>query len=86
MHRIQHSPARISDLPRSAAGDNLNYCGFECPSCGYQLRLADRIGGVLLLEIFRANDLAHAVVCPECGISNNFRRSNLTLFSRQRED
>jgi DNA-directed RNA polymerase subunit RPC12/RpoP len=86
MHRFHHSPARTSDLPRSVAGDNLNYCGIECPSCGYQLRLSDRIGGVLLLDIFRADALTHAVDCPECGISTNFARSNLKLFARQGED
>jgi predicted RNA-binding Zn-ribbon protein involved in translation (DUF1610 family) len=86
MHRLQHSPARTSHLPRSVAGDNLNYCGFECPSCGYQLRLSDRVGGVLVIEIFRADGDAHSVVCPECGMSTHFTRSNLKLFSRKGED
>ncbi|GEM_PF-3022667 len=86
MHRFAHCSPRTYDLPRSLAGDNLNYCGFECPSCGYQLRLSDRVGGILVLEIFRADGLAHAVVCPECGISTSFTRSNLKLFSRQGED
>ena len=87
MHRMTHSRTPASSgVSRSIGGQNLDHCGFECPACGYQHRLSESIGGVLLAEIFRTDILAHAVVCPESGVSTSFTRSNLKLFGGHGED
>ncbi|HKR29381.1 MAG TPA: hypothetical protein VJT08_02830, partial [Terriglobales bacterium] len=72
MHRIRPISARTPDLLRSVDGGNLNYCGFECPGCGYQHRLSDLIAGAPLVDMFRDDVLAHVIVCPECGVSTAF--------------
>lgn len=87
MDRMHHSRTPAArDVPRSIGGQNLDHCGFECPGCGYQHRLSESIGGILLGEIFRTDVLAHAVLCPECGVSTSFTRSNLKLFGGTGED
>ncbi len=87
MHRMHHSQTPAPrDVPRSIGGQNLDHCGFECPACGYQHRPSEVNGGVILAEIFRADVLAHAILCPECGVSTNFTRSNLKLFGGKGED
>lgn len=86
MHRIRPIFARTPDLPKSVGGENLNYCGFECPGCGYQHRLSDLVGGVPVIDMFRDDALAHAIACPECGVSTAFTRRNLKLFGGHRED
>jgi hypothetical protein len=38
------------------------------------------------VEVFRSDALAHSVICPECGLSTSFARSNLKLFRGQGEE
>jgi ribosomal protein S27AE len=87
MPRPQNQSLASSQVRVPIARQNLDYCGFECPRCGYQHRLSDRISnGVPLAEVFRSDATAHAVICPECGISTVFARSNLKLFRGRGEE
>jgi predicted RNA-binding Zn-ribbon protein involved in translation (DUF1610 family) len=64
-----------------ASNNTLHYCGFECPSCGFQHRLSDDSCGEPIVELFRSSTSAHALICPECGSTTSFERKDLRLFA-----
>jgi transcription elongation factor Elf1 len=77
---MNHSQTRVHYLkPQTGLLRNLNYCGFECPSCGYQHRLSDTPAGVPIIDLFRASE-CRTLGCPECGVRTDFERSDLKLF------
>ncbi|HEX4664499.1 MAG TPA: hypothetical protein VH196_08895 [Terriglobales bacterium] len=83
---MNHSPNRDQYLkPHIGLIRNLNYCGFECPSCGYQHRLSDAAAGVPIIDLFRATSESRTLPCPECGVRTAFERSDLKLFGGEFE-
>jgi rubredoxin len=89
LSRFMHRPRPLANpIPaaRQPLGDNLDYCGFECPACGYQHRLSEEQDGVPLAEIFRFDSEPHALCCPECGTITLFARTGLKLFRDRGED
>jgi hypothetical protein len=68
-------------MPLESPNGSLDYCGFECPSCGFQHHLSDRSEGIPIVELFRSNSVVHPLACPECGVTSHFSGKDLKLFA-----
>lgn len=60
--------------------DNLERCGFSCPSCSFQLRLSDRDLANKVIEHLKSDAEVVNLSCPECEKETAYTRSDLILF------